>query len=300
MKIVALCFFVIVCFNIQTLPAKSVSIAEEVIYSNCYKKRRVKNKSKEFPYTNPYIDQVLTEDRFKINYSQNNSDSISISYGEYKNKNTNTEEIKNVIIYFHGTGQTWESVNKIGINPLPENAVIASLSYPCFGQSEGVPSQDLITSLAVSFVHLMGNKYKGANIYFWGFDLGSAVALEVFHQLKYTESSFKPKALVLYSPWTNTQDVCSGLTRIKRICRIEKLENNLYDSLAIAPDIDVPTRVVYTSSDGLVPANTTETFMETLSEGVLQSFRSLRGLKHRELLSEPQVANESLGFLLDR
>lgn len=206
-------------------------------------------------------------------------------YGWYR-----AAEGKRALLYFHGNGESvadsmglMRTCNRLGW----DFGVVAYRGYPGSG---GAPSQVGIRqdSRALWDHVVEGRGISPSQIIVMGRSLGGAVAMELLQQVT-------PAALVLESTFARMEDMAR---RSAPLYPVPLLLRHSYDSLAIAPSVEIPVLHTHSRHDQVVPFEQAEQLGSALPSS---TFVEVQGLQHQHLLvlQDPQ-AHEAWRGLLKR
>ena len=154
------------------------------------------------------------------------------------------EKAKWTVLMFHGNGgnishrlQTLDLLNKIGVNTL-------IIDYRGYGRSQGQPSEQATYQDALAaWQHLIQNRTDPESVILFGRSLGGAVAV-------WLATKVNPKGLILESTFSSVVDMAEHHYPFLPVSYISRFK---YDSLSLASKIEIPTLVLHSREDNIVP-----------------------------------------------
>lgn len=176
------------------------------------------------------------------------------------------EDAKWTVLMLHGNGgnishrlQTLDLLNKIGVNTL-------IIDYRGYGRSEGTPSEQATYQDALAaWAHLTEHRTSAEFVVVFGRSIGGAVAV-------WLAASVNPKGLILESTFSSVVDMAEHHYPFLPVRYISKFK---YDSLSLAPSIRVPTLMLHSRQDTIVPFDLGLKLYEALPAN--KSFIEMRG-----------------------
>jgi pimeloyl-ACP methyl ester carboxylesterase len=187
-----------------------------------------------------------------------------------------------VVIHFHGNG---ENLGRLANGDfLEKTATFEShfvvFDYPGYGNSTGFPEQSTLLAAAQATVAWTKRTFPTSPLILWGWSLGSAVAFQTA-----SLNAGIVRALIADSAWTNIRELAKEkfgplATQIPE----ELFKKNEWNSLAVAPTVDVPLLMRHGSEDDLIPL----TFGQRVSEAAkpqLVRFRIETGKGHGDVFT---------------
>ena len=154
------------------------------------------------------------------------------------------EDAKWTVLMFHGNGgnishrlQTLDILNKIGVNTL-------IIDYRGYGRSQGQPSEQATYQDALAaWEHLIQHRTDAESVILFGRSLGGAVAVWLANEVN-------PRGLILESTFSSVVDMAQHHYPFLPIRYISRFK---YDSLSLASAIDMPTLMLHSRQDNIVP-----------------------------------------------
>ena len=176
------------------------------------------------------------------------------------------EDAKWTVLMFHGNGgnishrlQTLDILNEIGVNTL-------IIDYRGYGLSEGSPSERATYQDAMAaWDHLIQHRTNAESVVVFGRSLGGAVAV-------WLASNVRPKGLILESTFSSVVDMAQHHYPFLPVRYISKFK---YDSLSLASNIQIPTLMLHSREDNIVPFNLGMKLYDALPGN--KSFVEMRG-----------------------
>ena len=170
------------------------------------------------------------------------------------------------VLMFHGNGgnishrlQTLSILNKIGVNTL-------IIDYRGYGQSQGQPSEEATYQDALAaWEHLIQHRTDAESIILFGRSLGGAVAVWLANEVN-------PGGLILESTFSSVVDMAQHHYPFLPVRYISRFK---YDSLSLASAIDMPTLMLHSRQDNIVPFDLGMKLYEALPGK--KSFVEMRG-----------------------
>ncbi len=152
------------------------------------------------------------------------------------------------VLFLHGNGENLETMRWAGLFDRLAALEVAALAidYPGYGRSGGRPDEAGLLAAAATALESAAAAHPDRPLVVCGWSLGAAVAVQL------AAGPPRPLAgLVAISPWTTLPELASlhfpswlvGLALRER-----------YDSLAAAPELELPALVVHGGSDRVIPA----------------------------------------------
>jgi len=125
------------------------------------------------------------------------------------------------------------------------NASFLFMNYRGYGDSSGHPSEKDLLEDALNLFDQMVEDHAIApsRIILMGRSLGTGVAVHV-------ASKRKPGALILVTPFDSLTSIAKS---VYPLLPVEKLLRHRFDSLALAPGIDIPMLAVIAEKDEIIP-----------------------------------------------
>ena len=191
-------------------------------------------------------------------------------------------------LLFHGNGENLETMRQAGL--FPELARLGvpwlAVDYPGYGRSGGAPSEESLLAAAEAALAWAEAEHPGRPVVACGWSLGAAVAVQL--------AARHPRRLAglgLLEPWTRLSDVAV------RHFPLPFLHSRLaghYDSLAVAPELDLPVLVVHGARDAIIPVEQGERLAAAFPGGA--RWVRVDSAGHNDLLSHPIVWQELARF----
>jgi len=193
-----------------------------------------------------------------------------------------TKNEKDIIIYFHGNGESASDVYNYGLaNILLGASHLIVVEYPGIKPLQDLkPSQDALVKSGLAAMTYAKMNYPMKKITFFCRSLGNAVCLQVAKQLP-------PDRLILVSPWTSFKDAAkaSPLGFLSGLVSDKFYEANKYDSLSASRHLLVKAIVIHGLEDKLVPAAQGKLLAETNN----WTFVGLEGLGHNDIFNSSKT-----------
>ena len=170
------------------------------------------------------------------------------------------------VLMFHGNGgnishrlQTLDLLNKIGVNTL-------IIDYRGYGRSQGQPSEQATYQDALAaWEHLIQHRTDAESIILFGRSLGGAIAV-------WLATEVNPRGLILESTFSSVVDLAQHHYPFLPVRYMSRFK---YDSLSLAPNIDMPTLMLHSREDDIVPFDLGLKLYEALPGN--KSFVEMRG-----------------------
>lgn len=152
-----------------------------------------------------------------------------------------------IILFFHGNGENLETVRMAGTfrNFQRMGVAVLAVDYPGYGNSPGTPSEEACHASAEAALGWLSEHHPTRPVVSVGWSLGAAVAVRLA-----AEAPKRLTALVALSAWTSMPEVA----RKHFPAPVVKLAlSERYDSLSVAPRIELPALVVHGARDQIIP-----------------------------------------------
>ena len=159
-------------------------------------------------------------------------------------RHQSADPARGLVIYFGGNAE--EVSGQILDAPELAPWSVAAFNYRGYGRSEGVPSETALVSDALAIYDLLAARpdIDERRIAVLGRSLGSGVAVPL--------AAKRPvRGLILVSPFDSLRGIAK---KTYPFVPVEALLRHPFDSIALAPRIDVPLLVLAGDRDDLIPA----------------------------------------------
>jgi pimeloyl-ACP methyl ester carboxylesterase len=192
------------------------------------------------------------------------------------------------LVFFHGNGENLETLRRSGtLEAFAELGLpFLAVDYPGYGNSEGKPHERGLVAAGVAAVRWMEAREPQRPIAVVGWSLGAAVGLQVATRIGV-------ERVVAMSPWTSLADI--GREHFPGWL-VGAFLRESYDSIGVAPRIDVPALVVHGELDTIIPVAQGRRVAAALPRSQLIE---IEGYGHNDLLGSPRVWQELRRFLGD-
>lgn len=222
----------------------------------------------------PPFEQVLLE--------SGRGDRVHVWYAEGE------REEGPAVVFFHGNGENLATMSAAGtlVQARAVSGALLAPDYPGYGRSEGQPSEESLLAAAEASAAWLAARHPRRPLVIAGWSLGAAVAVQV------AADRDDVAGLVLLSVWTRLDAVARehfGGWLVRLFLREE------YDSLAVAPRIDVPVLVIHGERDAIVPVRLGLRLARAFPRQA--RWLALPGVGHNDLLGQPEVWREIDAFL---
>ena len=173
------------------------------------------------------------------------------------------------LIYYGGNAESIE-LNKNFFQTILSNYTVYLVNYRCYGKSQGTPSEKALKADALAIYDKINKTHK--NISIIGRSLGSGIAT-------YIASKRDIKKLVLVTPYDSVESVAKG---IYGFAPVSLLLKDKFDSTKYVKDIKVPTLILYTQNDEVIPPKHTE-YLITLFNKKQLTVKEIDHAKHNNI-----------------
>jgi pimeloyl-ACP methyl ester carboxylesterase len=194
-----------------------------------------------------------------------------------------------LVLFFHGNGENLETMRMAGTFEAFHELGVAVLAvdYPGYGNSPGTPSEPAVHASADAALAWVREHSEKRPVVAAGWSLGAAVAIALA-----ARSEGRLDGLIALSPWTSLPDVARNVFPgpVVRFALSER-----YDSLALAPDLELPTLLVHGQQDSIIPIDQGRRLADAW--GGFAKWVEIRDAGHNDLLVHSEVW-EALGWFL--
>ena len=149
---------------------------------------------------------------------------------------------RGVVLYFHGNRENVERYAKFAEVFTKQGYEVWMEDYPGFGKSSGEITEKKLYDQALSIRKMAQHAFANDSIIVYGKSLGTAIAA-------YTASTFKPKALVLETPYYSIPDLFGSYAFIYPAGKMSKFNLPTYKFLE---DTQSPVTIFHGTDDGVV------------------------------------------------
>ncbi len=193
------------------------------------------------------------------------------------------------LVFFHGNGENLETLRLSGTLQAFDELGYPSLAvdYPGYGLSDGKPHEKGLVAAGITAVEWLRQREDDRPVVLVGWSLGAAVAFQVV-------SRVDVDGLVAMSPWTSLADI--GREHFPSFL-VGAFVRESYDSLAAAPDVEVPALVMHGQRDQIIPVAHGRRVARAVPGG---RWIEVEGYGHNDLLGSALVWDELRRFLADR
>lgn len=149
------------------------------------------------------------------------------------------------LVFFHGNGQAYQYwVNKMMVH-INRGYGVLFTDYRGYGGFDGKPSEQGTYKDARAFIAALHTQKSipYSDMIFYGESLGTGVAIQM-------ATEFPPKALVLESPYSATDDI--GRARFP-VFPVRLLMKNKYRSIDKIPALTMPKLFIHAKNDRVIP-----------------------------------------------
>ena len=195
------------------------------------------------------------------------------------------------VIFFHGNGENLETMRLGGLFDDLDRLGIAYLAvdYPGYGRSGGSPSEAALAEAAEGGLAELGRRFPGRPRVVCGWSLGAAVAARLA-----ARGAPEVDGLILLSPWT---DLPSLAGEHFPGWLVSLLLRERYDSLSLAPRLELPALVIHGREDRIIPV---EHGRRLAAELPRASYLEVPGAGHNDLLGRAEVWQAMAVYLAER
>lgn len=151
------------------------------------------------------------------------------------------------VLFFHGNGENLETMRLAGTFEAIGELGVAWLAadYPGYGGSPGSPSEEGLAATADAALAWAEEHWPGRPVVTVGWSLGAAAAIGLADR-----AGDRLAAVAALSPWTTLAEVAR---RHFPAPLVSLVLAEHYDSLAVAPSVEVPVLVVHGRRDAIIP-----------------------------------------------
>lgn len=197
-------------------------------------------------------------------------------------------ELGPAVVLLHGNGENLATMAAAGT--LEQARAISGAvlvpDYPGYGRSDGRPSEESLVAAAEAAAAWLAARHPRRPLVLAGWSLGAAVAVQVAAERD------DVAGLVLLSAWTRVDEVAREHFAGWMVSWFLRED---YDSLEIAPRIDVPVLAIHGERDAIVPVRLGRRLAEAFPRQA--RWLALPGVGHNDLLGQPEVWREIDSFL---
>lgn len=161
---------------------------------------------------------------------------------------------RGVVLYFHGNRENVERYATYADIFTRQGYEVWMEDYPGFGKSTGKITENKLYDQALSIRKMAQHAYADDSIVVYGKSLGTAIAA-------YTASTFKPKALVLETPYYSIPDLFGSYAFIYPAAKMSKYKLPTYKFLE---DVPSPVTILHGTNDAVVFYNCAEKLKKKL------------------------------------
>lgn len=192
------------------------------------------------------------------------------------------------VLFFHGNGENLETMRLSGLMDDLAGLGLAWLAvdYPGYGESGGSPSEAALIEAAEGGLEELGRRFPGRPLAVCGWSLGAAVAAQLA-----ARRPDRLDRLVLLSPWTTLPELAGALFPG---WMVRLLLRERYDTLAAAPELELPALVIHGGADRIIPVEHGRRVAAALPAA---RWIEVPGAGHNDLLARPEVWRELAAFL---
>lgn len=191
------------------------------------------------------------------------------------------------VVLFHGNGENLATMAAAGTLEQARaiSGALLAPDYPGYGRSEGRPSEESLLAAGHASAEWLAARHPDRPLVLVGWSLGAAVAVRT------AADRDDVAGLVLLSAWTRLDEVArehfpGPLVRW--------FLNEEYDSLAVAPRIDVPVLLIHGERDSIIPARLGRRLAKAFPRQA--RWLALPGVGHNDLLGQAEVWRELDAF----
>lgn len=149
---------------------------------------------------------------------------------------------RGLVLYFHGNRENVEHYAKFTEIFTKQGYEVWMEDYPGFGKSTGEITENKLYDQALSIRKMAQHAFGDDSIIVYGKSLGTAIAA-------YTASTFKPKALVLETPYYSIPDLFGSYAFIYPAGKMSKYKLPTYKFLE---DVQSPVTIFHGTDDRVV------------------------------------------------
>lgn len=178
---------------------------------------------------------------------------------------------RGIVLYFHGNKQNIERYAKFADHFTKYGYEVWMEDYPGYGKSTGQITEDKLYDQALQ-LGKMALKVCGADsIIVYGKSFGTGIAA-------YTATTFKPKQLILETPYYSIPDLFNSFAPIYPTAYMSKYKIPTYKFLQ---DVEAPVTVFQGTNDGITRYSRAKKLKKYFKPG--DSFFSIDGGTHHNL-----------------
>ncbi len=188
-----------------------------------------------------------------------------------------------VVIHFHGNGENIGRLANNGFLTRMESlgTHFVVFDYPGYGNSTGRPEQSTLMAAAQATVAWTKKNFPDSPLVFWGWSLGSAVAIQTAGLNNNSVS-----ALIADSAWTTIRELTADkFGSLAGQIPEELYKRNEWNSLSIAPSLRMPLLMRHGAEDKLIGLNFGQRLSEAAKSTVVRFLVSL-GRGHGDIFAD--------------
>ena len=193
------------------------------------------------------------------------------------------------IVYCHGNGENlealWVSNFLTVMEEFGDNFIV--IDYPSYGLSTGAPNQYTLVTATDKAIEWAKETYPNNQVIVWGRSLGAGVATLAAGQ----EQNLVSK-LALTSAWTSFIAVAENVTSLAADLPSAWVNNNNYDSAAVAPTIHIPVMMQHGTVDNTIPIKFGLELKADFTASPSVTFYKVPGRGHNNIFGAPVVWQE--------
>ncbi len=202
---------------------------------------------------------------------------------------------KPTLIHLHGNAQNLGGLHEANflksIESMGFNYMV--VDYPGYGKSTGIPNQSRVLASVEKAMDWTKAHFSSPKTVVWGYSLGAGVAGQIVLRNQSELNGF-----ILSAPWTSVR----ALAKEKFGSLADQLPDewyqaNEYDTLAAAPQIQIPGMIHHGTKDQTIPFGMGELLGQTFLPGLVD-FVPLADKDHNDIFVESQTWQQMRDFIL--
>jgi uncharacterized protein len=195
-------------------------------------------------------------------------------------KANDTNNIKGVVLYFHGNKKNISWYAKYAPAFTGSNYEVWMMDYPGFGKSTGTLTEEILYSNAAQVYKLARSRFAKNSIIIFGKSIGTGIAAQL--------ASVKDcKALILETPYYSLQSLVGTYLFMYPLKTMMHYNLPTYQYL---PKVYAPITIFHGTSDGVIPYRNAKKLRPLLKAKDI--FITIEEGTHNNLFEKPAVINK--------